>query len=448
MAGHEKFKFKSRAEFLAKASELGVEIPFSENIGILLEKVGLAGKTLPNRLVVHPMEGADAQADGSPGELTFRRYQRFASGGSGLVWFEATAVTPDGKSNPRQLQLCGRSGDGFKRLVEKARAAGRKRLGSNEDQTFILQLTHSGRFSKPAGRPAPVIAQHSPLLDQKLGIPPDHSLIGDEKLDKLQERFITAAALAREAGFDGIDIKASHGYLVSDLLAARTRRDSRYGGPIENRSRFLIETAKAIKDGVRGLVVCCRLGVYDSLPYPYGFGVDRDDEKKEDLGEPIELIRSLAGIGIRLVNVSLGIPQYKPFYGRPFDKPVPGGVIPDEHPLMGVSRLLRLTGRLQRAFPLLAFVGTGYSWLRQFFPHVAAAIVEAGNATLVGLGREALAYPDFAAELAENGCLDRKKVCLTCSGCSRLLSSGCPVGCIVRDKGIYRIPKPSPKAKL
>lgn len=432
---------------MAKVGQLGAAIPFSDDVGILFEKVRIGGDE-PNRLAVHPMEGADAQPDGSPGELTLRRYERFASGGSGLIWFEATAVDPEGKSNPRQLWLTGRSLDGFKRLVEKTRAAARKRLGPNHDLLFILQLTHSGRFSKPAGIPAPVIAQRSPLLDSKLGIPADYPLVKDEELDRLQEKFVSAAALAAKAGFDGVDIKACHGYLVSDLLAAWTRRDSRYGGRFENRSRFLVETAEKIRQALREIIVCCRLGAYDALPYPWGFGVDQADAKKENLAEPTMLIRSLSKIDVPLVNVSIGIPQDKPFYGRPFDKPVPGAPLPDEHPLAGVARLMRIAGELQRTFPSLAIVGTGYSWLRQFFPHVAAAAVASRSATLIGVGREALAYPDYAAELAQNGKLDPKKVCLACSGCSRLLGAGGPAGCVVRDKGIYRIRRRRNRAKL
>jgi 2,4-dienoyl-CoA reductase-like NADH-dependent reductase (Old Yellow Enzyme family) len=270
-------------------------------------------------------------------------------------------------------------------------------------------------------------------------IPDDSRLVRDEDLDGIQEAFISAARLAAEAGFDGVDIKACHGYLVSELLAARTRPDSKYGGPFENRSRFLLETARKIRAALPEMIVTSRLSAYDAVPFPHGFGVDKNDCQKEDLDEPKALIQKLAEIGIPLINISIGIPSHKPHFGRPFDKPVPGASIPDEHPLMGIDRLLRITGRLQQAFPSLPVVGTGYSWLRHFFSNVAAAVIKAGNASIIGVGRESLAYPDFAGELAENGSLDSKKVCITCSGCSRLLRSGGPVGCIVRDKSVYRI---------
>jgi len=438
MAGHERFRFKSQTAFLDKVQALGLEIPFSQDIGILFEKIQIAGRTLSNRLASHPMEGADAEADGAPGELTFRKYQRIAGGGSGLIWFEATAVREDGKSKERQLLLSKSSLDGFKKLVETTRTAARRSAGMNRDPLLILQLTHSGRFSKRSGIPAPVIVHRSPILGPLVKIPGDSRLVRDEDLDAIQEAFVSAARLAADAGFDGVDLKACHGYLVSELLAARTRPDSKYGGPFENRSRFLTETVQKIKAVVPETIVASRLSAYDAVPYPYGFGVDKDDCQKEDLAEPEALIQKLADRGISLINISIGIPSHRPHFGRPFDKPIPGANVPDEHPLVGVDRLLRISGRLQQAFPSLPVVGTGYSWLRYFFPNVAAAMINAGKSSIIGLGRESLAHPDFARELADQGALDPKKVCITCSGCSRLLRSGGPVGCIVRDKSIYR----------
>jgi len=439
MAGHERFRFKSQAAFLEKIHELGLDIPFSQDIDILFEKIRIAGKTLSNRLAAHPMEGSDAEAGGAPGELTFRKYRRIAEGGSGLIWFEATAVTEAGKSKDRQLWLSKSSLDGFKRLVEKTRSAACGSTGSKSGPLLILQLTHSGRFSKRSGILAPVLVQRSPILDPMQKISSDSQLVRDEDLDAIQEAFVSAAGLAAEAGFDGVDIKACHGYLVSELLAARTRPDSKYGGPFENRSRFILETSRKIRAALPEMILTSRLSAYDAVPFPHGFGVDRNDCQKEDLDEPKTLIQQLTEIGVPLINISIGIPSHNAHFGRPFDKPVPGASLPDEHPLMGIDRLLRITGRLQQGFPALPVVGTGYSWLRHFFPNVAAAVIKAGKGSIIGVGRESLAYPDFARELAESGGLDPKKVCITCSGCSGLLRSAGPVGCIVRDKSIYRI---------
>jgi 2,4-dienoyl-CoA reductase-like NADH-dependent reductase (Old Yellow Enzyme family) len=435
---HERFHFKDRSALEQKIAELALDIPLADDISVLFSPVSVAQKTLPNRFVVLPLEGVDADASGGPSGLTLRRYLRFAQGGAGLIWFEATSVSDDGRSHPGQLRISPRTKDAFKRLVEKTRQAAQKKFGPGHTPLLVLQLTHSGRFAQPEGKFAPVIAQHNAVLDDRMGLPPDYPLISDAALDALQEVYVSAAALASEAGFDGVDIKACHGYLVSELLASFTRRGSRYGGPLENRIRFLEETVRKTKEMVRGLFITSRLSLFDGVPYPYGFGVDRQNPEKEDLSEPIELVGRLARLGYPLLGISLGIPGHRPHYGRPYDKPLIGQELPEEHPLAGVARWLRLTAQIQKTFPALPIVGAGFSWLRQFFPHAAAAMVQTQKAALIGLGREALAYPDWVNDLAERGVVDPRKVCLTCSKCSQMLRAGSRVGCAVRDAKIYQ----------
>jgi 2,4-dienoyl-CoA reductase (NADPH2) len=434
---HERFRFKDRAALERKIVELHVDLPLADDISTLFSSIRVAGKTLANRFAIHPLEGADADPSGGPSDLTFRRYRRFARSGCGLVWFEATAVTAEGRSNPRQLLIAPASKDSFKRLVEETRLAAEKKLAPQQALLLVLQLTHSGRFSRPEGPPRPVIAQHNPILDQMMALPRDYPVISDKALDGLEEVFVSAAELAREAGFDGVDLKACHGYLVSELLACFTRRESKYGGSFENRTRFLVETARKIKENVRDIFITSRINIYDSLPWPYGFGASPEDPGKEDLTETKALMEEFRLRGSPLLNISCGIPRYKPYYGRPYDVPLLGMAPPKEHPLVGVQRLLRLTAELQRSFPALPLVGTGYSWLRHFFPNVAAAMVQTKKVSIIGLGRGALAYPEWLDDLAENGVLNPRKVCTTCSRCSELLSGGGRVGCPVRDAEIY-----------
>jgi 2,4-dienoyl-CoA reductase-like NADH-dependent reductase (Old Yellow Enzyme family) len=461
MSRHERFALRSREDLSAKAGALGVSIPWSEDIGPLFRPLDLpGGKRLNNRLVVQPMEGADASEDGAPGELTFRRYRRFAAGGCGLIWFEATAIDPAGRSNPHQLMLSGETLVAFKRLVEAGREAAAGAEGAAAP-VFILQLTHSGRFSKPEGIARPMIAQHNPFLDPLRGIPPDEPPVPDAELDRLKGVFLEAAGLAAEAGFDGVDIKACHGYLLGELLAARRRTGSRYGGDFANRTRLLVETIAAAHGRFPGLILASRLGVYDAIPYPYGFGVAAvgaaptgeisaggcggNDPQAEpgapaaDLAEPLSLIGRLVAAGLSVVNMTLGIPAYQAHFGRPFDRPAAGGLRPEEHPLEGIARLIRLAETLQTAFPALPVVGTGFSWLRGLAPHVAAGVIEKAGASLIGLGRLSFAYPDLARDLCLRGAPDPKKLCVTCSGCTDLLRAGGPAGCIIRDKAVYRV---------
>jgi NADPH-dependent glutamate synthase beta subunit-like oxidoreductase/2,4-dienoyl-CoA reductase-like NADH-dependent reductase (Old Yellow Enzyme family) len=434
MARHRRFHLKDVGLLRAELSSLGLSLPIEEDLSVLGEPLTVAGHVLPNRFAVLPMEGFDAAPDGSPGPLAFRRYQRYAEGGSGLIWFEATAVLHEARSNPHQLVLDAATADAFARLLHQTRQAARRAFG--HELLLVLQLTHSGRYSKPAGLPRPMIAHHSAVLDPKHNLPPDYPLVTDDYLDRLQDVYVEAARLAARAGFDGVDVKGCHRYLVSELLASFTR-PGKYGGSLENRSRWLLEVIGRIRDGVAGLLVTTRINVYDAIPYPYGFGVDRHDHEVPDLAEPIEVLRQLRDLGIPLANPTIGNPYYNPHYGRPYDRPVAGVEPPDEHPLAGVVRFLQITRQVQEAFPELPAVGSGYSWLRHLMPYVAAGVLRQGWARLIGQGRGAFAYPDSVKDILTEGRMKPEKTCVTCSGCSQIMRDGTMTGCVVRDRRIY-----------
>lgn len=432
MDGHESFAFKSSSELLQKVEELGIKLPFQGSITPLFESIQLSSKRIMNRLAVQPMEGFDAKADGSPSELTFRRYQRYGEGGSGLIWFEATSVAPEGRSNPHQLLLTAQSLDSFKRLVEQTRLAAYRMFGNSHEVYLVLQLTHSGRYSRPEGTPNPHVVCLSPLLDAN---PDKVKVFSDSELDRLQDEYLNAACLAGKAGFDALDIKACHGYLINDLLAAHSRENSRYGGSFENRIRFLSELVQNICSEIPAVRMAVRFSAYDGIPN--GFGVSRDNSLNVDLTEPKRLVSRLASFGCSLFNITVGNPYLNPHLGRPFDRPLPGASLPEEHPFEGIARLLRITAEFQKEFPEVPFVGTGYSWLRQFFPYVGAAVVERKEAAFIGLGRSSFAYPDAPRDLMSRGILEPKKVCITCSRCTELMRNGRISGCAVQDKEIY-----------
>jgi len=433
---HERFSFRDAAEVRAKAASLGLDLPWSDFPAPLLEPLDLGGRRLAHRLVAQPMEGADAEPDGSPGSLTFRRYERVAAGGYSLIWFEAAAVSPEGRSNPRQLHLHPGSLPGFQRLAESARRSAAR--AGHPDPVLILQLTHSGRFSRPEATPAPVIARHDPVLDGLRGIPAGGPVISAEALDRRRDAFVRAASLAVRAGFDGLDIKACHGYLLAELLAAKDRTSSRYGGPLENRARLLLEAGAAVRSLFPATLLASRLGLYDGLPG--GFGVAAGEPWDCDPEEPSRLAGWMAAAGFSLINVTAGIPAWQAHLGRPFDRPAEGAAASPEHPLEGVGRLIRLAAGLRAAQPGLTVVGTGFSWLRSFFPHVAAGALADGSASLIGLGRMIFAYPDAAADIVRGRPLDGRRICTACSICSALLRSGGPAGCAVRDAAIYGAP--------
>ncbi len=455
------FTFRNLAELAETARTLGAESVHFENDpdrmrAALARPVRVGSFTVGNSMAIHPMEGCDGTLEGRPDELTWRRYERFARGGAKLIWFEATAVHPDGRANPRQLWLHEATVDEFARLLEMMRRTHTESCGSTGDLLIPIQLTHSGRYSAPRR----IIVYHNPLIDQKTATPSDYPVITDDELERLEDDYVTAAGLALRAGFDTVDVKATHGYLLSELLGAKTR-EGRYGGSLENRTRFFKNVFAKIRDRFgKRLRLVMRLGCFDSvpyvlgdsatgqplsypIPYPWGWGVDPNNPLEPDLTEVKQAIAWFREWGVELLNVSLGSPYYNPHIGRPFEKPDEGNYEQPEHPLVGVNRHFRVAAELQRTFPDLPMVGTGYSWLQRFAPHAGAYNIEQGAITFFGLGRAVLSYPDFAHDLLEKGELDDRKVCKTLTYCTYLMRQKnhplgqFPAGCPPFDKEVY-----------
>ncbi len=428
------FNYSTIDELQKDINTLCLDINLSENIDILQKSINVHEKTLPNALAVHPMEGCDGTKDGIPDALTIRRYERFASGGAGLIWFEAVAVVPEGRANPRQLCISKDNVSGFTDIFNTIMDNAHIANGEDHTPLIVMQLTHSGRFSVPVKDPAPVIAYHNPILNEKFNISPDHPVITDAELELLEDKYVEAAMFAKQAGFHGVDIKGCHRYLVSELLSAYSR-EGKYGGSFENRTRFMLNIIDKIKAALgNDFIVCTRLNLYDGIPYPYGWGVDKDDFTKYDLTEPLKLVGLLYKRGVRLINITMGTPYYNPHVNRPYDK---GGYESQEHPLVGIARLINGAGQVQNKYPDMTVVGTGYSWLRHLAPYVAAGTIESGKAKVIGFGRGAFAYPDFANDIIQTGEMDKKICCITCSKCTELMRAKSFSGCVIRDAKVY-----------
>ena len=425
----EKFTYKTKEALLEAANRAGVTLPYSDDTSCLGGRVKITDTNIEmhNALTVHPMEGFDSEEDGSPSELTMRRVTRFAEGGAGLIWCEATAVTEDGRTNMGQLWINEDNLDSFKRMAEVMHE-------KSGGVPVILQLTHSGRVSKPHNKPEPVIAYHNPMMNEKFYIEPDYPVATDEYFDSLPEKFGIAARLAKEAGFDGADVKCCHKYLFSELLSAYTR-EGRYGGSFENRTRLFVDSMKAAAVWCdKDFVLSSRFGPYDCMPYPWGFAADRDDYLKIDWEEPDRLYRIMYECGVRLVDMTLGTPYYNPHVNRPYDN---GGYEPPEERLVGVERLINAAAHMKATVPEITLIGTGYSYLRKFAPNVGAAVKNSGMADAIGFGRMTFAYPDFARDILTSGELDDRKVCLTCSKCTSLMRAMSCTGCPIRDRDPY-----------
>lgn len=439
MANHEKFNFQTLDQLKEKIEQLHVNIPLTEDLTPLHQKVKVGTKYAPNAFAVLPMEGCDSELDGTPSDLVRRRYQRFAAGGAGLLWWEANAVVVEGRANERQMMLHKDNVKAFADLVQLSREAAKNANGADHEPLNVLQLTHSGRYSRPVGHtPAPIVPQHDPILDARSGLAPDAPVCTDEYLDSLVERYVTSAKLAQEAGFDGVDVKCCHRYLMSELLASHTRK-GKYGGSFENRTRLQLNIIREIRKACgEDFIVASRFNVFDAHPYPYGFGCDKEDMWKFDPAEPMAFVRGMIDAGVNLLSNSAGNPYYiYPQVTRPFDVSSMGIPTPDEHPLESIERLFAFTRRIQQEAGDIPVVGNGYSWLRQFIPYVGAANLADHSCSFVGMGRQSFAYPGSVRDTLTIGAMDPKKCCISCSRCTQIMRDHGTTGCVIRDSEIY-----------
>ncbi len=424
--------YTSKEEFFSQKEQLGSALPYSEDVSVLAKSEEICGKTIHNRLVCQAMEGCDGTKDGSPDVLTKRRYERFAMGGAGLIWFEATAVMPEARANPRQLYINEGNLDDYKREVESIKETAMKENGY--EPVIIMQATHSGRYSKPEGVPAPIIAYNNPIFEKDNPISKDR-IVTDDYLDRVGEALVNGSILAEKAGFDGVDIKCCHRYLNCELLSAYTR-EGRYGGEsVENRTRLLRESVEgAVQSCSKNFIVSTRLNAYDGFPYPYGFGVKNDGSLDFAPQEPIWLVGKLKESGMKLINITMGNPYFNPHVNRPFAN---GPYEDSEHPLSGVERMLEGTALLKEAHPDMKIICSALSFLGTVSPNVVASYIADGKFDFAGYGRTIFAYPDFAKDIIKNGELDKNKICIACSKCTEVMRAGSTPGCVIRDKDVY-----------
>jgi 2,4-dienoyl-CoA reductase-like NADH-dependent reductase (Old Yellow Enzyme family) len=438
-------KLADPGAFRAHLETLGVDVPFDDTVdptGVLAAPMsitdGSAGsRVAPNRWAVLPMEGWDAEPDGRPSDLLRRRWERFATSGAGLVWGEATAVRPDGRANPRQLVLDERTVDDIAAL----------RALLDPRQVTVLQLTHSGRYARPTeDGPAPRTLYRHPLLDSRVGAD-DHALLHDDEIDELVEQFVDRAVLAAQAGFDFVDVKACHGYLGHEFLSAHDRPGP-YGGDLEGRTRFVRAVVEGIRARVPELGIAIRLSFFDLVPhvpgeggvgvpetagdYPYAFGGDGTGHGI-DLRETHALLDVLHMWGVGLVCATAGSPYYVPHAQRPAYFPPSDGYQPPEDPLVGVARMVAATAEVTNHHPEMRIVGAGLSYVQDWLPNVAQAMVAGGACDAVGLGRMVLSYPHLPADVLAGRELDRRLVCRTFSDCTTAPRNGLVSGCYPLD---------------
>ena len=441
------------ADDIGADDEVDADGPLAHPVSFIDGSIGT--RTVGNRFAVLPMEGWDGTTDGRPTDLVRRRWERFGESRAKLVWGgEAVAVRHDGRANAHQLVIDDRTVAPLRdlrlRLVDAHRAT-----GPIDDLVVGLQLTHSGRWSRPDGTPRPLIARRHPELDRR--VPADVArCLTDGELDGLAVDFVDAAVRARDAGFDFVDIKHCHGYLLHELLGAVDRTGD-YGGSFQHRTAFLRTVVAGIRERAPELAIGVRLSAFDLAPFeegPDGVGAPVEPSRRRapafggdstglgiDLTEPHRFVDVCASLGIGLLCVTAGSPYYNPHVQRPAYFPPSDGYGPPRDPLVDVAAMLAATAELTAAHPEVLVVGSGYSYLQQWLPHVAQHAVRTGRVSSVGIGRGMLSYPTMPADVLDGRPLRTEAICRTFSDCTTAPRTGLVSGCYPLDPAYKSMPQ-------
>jgi 2,4-dienoyl-CoA reductase-like NADH-dependent reductase (Old Yellow Enzyme family) len=279
-------------------------------------------------------------------------------------------------------------------------------------------------------------------------------------VEELVREYVRAARLAWEVGADFVDIKHCHGYLLHEFLGAHTR-PGKYGGSFENRTRILREVIAGIRAEGNPIEIGVRLSLFDKvpyrpdpsraqpgklgpgipedfsgcLPYRYGFGVNQDDPSQIDLSETFEFVKLCGELGVKVLNTTAGSPYYTPNLQRPAAFPPSDGYQPAYDPLIDVERQVHAVRQVKAIAPKgLYVIGSGYTYLQEFLAPVANAVVRAGWADGIGLGRAVLSYPAMLTDAIEGKTLQKKFICRTFSECTTAPRNGLISGCYPLDK--------------
>lgn len=468
---------KSVEEFRAHCAKLGLNLPCDDQIisgtesplATPIESIRINGKRIGNRFAIQPMEGWDGTTTGGTTEEMVRRWSRFGESGAKIIFGgEAMAIRPDGRANPNQLILSRENQAGIARLREVLVQTHKERFGTTDDLVIGFQLTHSGRFCRPHDKKKlePRIAYRHPILDRKFGITDDTSVLTDNEVGELIADYVDTAQIAADAGADFVDIKHCHGYLLHEFLSAYTR-PGLYGGSFEHRTRILRDIVETIRASGNKIEIAVRLSAFDfvpfrpnpalsqpgklgpgipedfshCLPYRFAFGVNPTNPVEYDLTETFAFLELCAELGIKLVNISAGSPYYNPHIQRPAAYPPSDGYQPAHDPLIDVARQIDVVRQIRERAPKnIAVIGTAYSYLQEYLPHVAQAVIRQGWTDAIGLGRMSLSYPAMLTDAIARGTVEKKFICRTFSDCTTAPRNGLISGCYPLDK--YYAAKP------
>ncbi|MBL0803636.1 MULTISPECIES: NADPH-dependent 2,4-dienoyl-CoA reductase [Streptomyces] len=357
----------------------------------LLNPLDLGFTTLRNRVLMGSMHTGLEEAPGGIDRMA-AFYAARARGGVGLM------VTGGIAPNDR-----GRSAEGGARLTTEAEAAEHRVITDavhREGGKIALQILHFGRYAyhQDLVAPSAIQAPINPFVP--------HALTGDE-VEETIEDFVRAAALARSAGYDGVEIMGSEGYLINEFIAARTNhREDRWGGSYENRVRFPLEIVRRVRERVgEDFILIYRLSMLDLVP------------GGSSLEEVVTLAKLVEEAGATLINTGIGWHEAR---------------VPTIATQVPRAAFTWVTRELMGAVSVPLVTGN-----RVNTPETAEQILAEGRADMVSMARPFLADPDFVAKAAR-GRADTINTCIGCNqACLDHTFSGRISSCLVNPRACH-----------
>ena len=334
------------------------------------QPITLAGRTLRNRIVMGSMHtGLESASDAASFERLARFYALRARGGAGLIVTGGYGPNAAGRLTEKDLPFDGAEQAARHRVITGAvhEAGG----------TIVLQLVHAGRYAYhgEAVAPSPI---KSPI---NRAVPREMS---DADIRATIDDYVRAAQLAHEAGYDGVEVMGSEGYLISQFLAPRTNhRQDIWGGSLENRARFPVAVVAAIRAALgRSFLIVFRHSVLDLVEGGLSFD------------ESVEVARRIAAAGADLISSGIGWHEAR--------VPTIAGAVP--HAAFAEA-IRRLKAHLPIPVSLSNRINT---------PEVAERLLASGCGDMVALARPMLADADFAAK-ALGGHSSQIMICIACN---------------------------------
>jgi 2,4-dienoyl-CoA reductase-like NADH-dependent reductase (Old Yellow Enzyme family) len=360
---------------------------------ILGTPLQLGNKTIKNRIVMPAMGTGLASAQGEVTSAQLRYYEERARGGAGAIIVEIACVdSPEGKAS--LTQLC------IDRLELLAGLAELAETIQAYNCLAMVQLHHAGRQTAPAVTGLQPVAP-SPKACRFMRAEPRQ--LSREEIGWIRKRFIKAAVIAERAGFDGVELHAAHGYLLSQFLSPYTNlRDDEYGGSLENRLRLLREIMEGIKTRTSDLILGVRFNLSDFVPGGL------------NLEEGLQIAQLIEQYGADLLDASCGIYE--------------SGQTSIETSSFQEGWRMEM---IKQVKPRVSIPVVGGGVVRR--PEMAAQLIADGDIDLVWIGRGMLADPDWANQ-AIKGHPEKIRPCITCNTCFETINKGHHIRCAVNPK--------------